>query len=188
MKCNLDTEQKLYTMCLLVEDTAGALSQVSRLFSRKGYNIESIVSGATMEPGIIRISIEVLSSRLLIEQVAAQCRKLLAVKTVKIFDEESCLRRETVMVKVQAADRDARDEILQIVNIFRAQVIDVCKTCLTIWVFGNRSKNAALIEMLQDFGILEIARTGTIAIERGRSTIYDDSKLKEEYDYGKNVL
>ena len=158
MKCNLDTEQKLYTMCLLVEDTAGALSQVSRLFSRKGYNIESIVSGATMEPGIIRISIEV------------------------------CLRRETVMVKVQAADRDARDEILQIVNIFRAQVIDVCKTCLTIWVFGNRSKNAALIEMLQDFGILEIARTGTIAIERGRSTIYDDSKLKEEYDYGKNVL
>ena len=84
--------------------------------------------------------------------------------------------------------RLTRDEIIQLVNIFRAKVIDVGREALTIWVFGSQSKNAALIDMLKDFGILEIAKTGTIAIERGRSTIYDNSKLREEYDYGKNVL
>ena len=73
-------------------------------------------------------------------------------------------------------------------SIFRAKVIDVSREALTIWVFGSASKNEALINMLEDFGILEIAKTGTIAIERGRSTIYDNSKLREEYDYGKNVL
>ena len=67
-------------------------------------------------------------------------------------------------------------------------MIDVSRDSLTLWVFGSQSKSNALIDMLSDFGILEIAKTGTIAIERGRSTIYDDSKLKEEYEYGKNVL
>ena len=77
---------------------------------------------------------------------------------------------------------------MQLTNIFRAKVIDVGRETLTIWVFGSQSKNTALIDMLADFGILEIAKTGTIAIERGRSTIYDTNKLREEYDYGKNVL
>ncbi|MDO4316514.1 MAG: acetolactate synthase small subunit [Oscillospiraceae bacterium] len=188
MKKQLDTERKLYTLCILVEDVPGVLSQVSRLFSRKGYNIESIVSGATDKPGITRISIELVGDGLMIEQIAAQCRKLLPVKAVKILDEETCIRREIALIKVTAADRSARDEIIQLVNIFRAKVIDVAKDSLTLWVFGSQSKNTALIGMLEDFGILEIAKTGTIAIERGRSTIYDDSKLKEEYEYGKNVL
>ena len=188
MRRQLDTERKLYTLCILVEDVPGVLSQVSRLFSRKGYNIESIVSGATDKPGISRISIELLGDELMIDQIAAQCRKLLPVKAVKILDEETCIRREIAFIKVRAADRAARDEIIQLVNIFRANVIDVAKDSLTIWVFGSQSKNTALIGMLEDFGILEIAKTGTIAIERGRSTIYDESKLKEEYDYGKNVL
>lgn len=188
MKKQMNPERKLYTLCLLVQDTAGVLSQVSRLFSRKGYNIESIVSGATDKPGISRISIELVADELMIDQIAAQCRKLLPVKAVKIFDEETCIRREIALIKVRAADRASRDEIIQIVNIFRGKVIDVDRECLTIWVFGAQSKNTALIGMLEDFGILEIAKTGTIAIERGRSTIYDDSKLKEEYDYGKNVL
>lgn len=188
MKKQLDTRRKLYTMCILVEDVPGVLSQVSRLFSRKGYNIESIVSGATDKPGITRISIELIGDELMIEQIAAQCRKLLPVKAVKILDEETCIRREIALIKVSCADRAARDEIIQLVNIFRAKVIDVARESLTIWVFGSQSKNTALIEMLEDFGILEIAKTGTIAIERGRSTIYDESKLKEEYEYGKNVL
>ena len=173
---------------LLVENAAGVLSQVSRLFSRKGYNIESIVSGETDKPGITRISIEILADELMIEQIAAQCRKLLPVKAVKILDEDTCIRREIALIKVSAADHSSRDEIIQLVSIFRAKVIDVSREALTIWVFGSASKNEALINMLEDFGILEIAKTGTIAIERGRSTIYDNSKLREEYDYGKNVL
>lgn len=188
MKKEFNTERKRYTLCILVEDVPGVLSQVARLFSRKGYNIESIVSGETDHPGVSRISIELLGDELMIDQIAAQCRKLLPVKAVKILDEETSIRREIALIKVRAADRAARDEIIQLVNIFRAKVIDVGKETLTIWVFGSASKNTALIGMLEDFGILEIAKTGTIAIERGRSTIYDTNKLREEYDYGKNVL
>lgn len=188
MKKEFNTERKLYTLCMLTEDSPGILSQVARLFSRKGYNIESIVSGATDKLGVARISIEVMADELMIEQLAAQCRKLLPVKAVKILDEETCIRREIALIKVQAADHATRDEIIQLVNIFRAQVIDVDRESLTIWVFGAQSKNTALIGLLEDFGILEIAKTGTIAIERGRCTISDDSKLKEEYEYGKNVL
>ena len=87
-----------------------------------------------------------------------------------------------------AADRAARDEVVQMSNIFRANIIDVSRETLTVAIFGDKQKTSALIGLLEDFGILEIAKTGTLAIERGRSTIYDDNKLKEEYNYGKNVL
>jgi len=82
----------------------------------------------------------------------------------------------------------ARDEVVQMSNIFRANIIDVSRDTLTVAIFGDKQKTSALIGLLEDFGILEIAKTGTLAIERGRSTIYDDNKLKEEYNYGKNVL
>ena len=188
MRKQWDTEKKLYTLCVLTEDTPGILSQVARLFSRKGYNIESIVSGATDRPRTARISIELMADELVANQLATQCRRILGVQAVKIFDEESCIRREIALIKVRATDHGSRDEIIQLANIFRGHIIDVDKESLTVWVFGSQSKNAALIQMLEDFGILEIAKTGTIAIERGRSTIYDESKLKEEYEYGKNVL
>ena len=188
MKRQLDTERKLYTLVILVQDVPGVLSQVARLFSRKGYNIESIVSGETDKPGITRITISILADEAMIEQIAAQCSKLLPVTAVKILDEETSIRREVALIKVSAVDRSARDEVIQLANIFRAKVIDVSRESLTLEVFGTGSKIAALIEMLTDFGILEIAKTGMIAIERGRSTIYDNNKLREEYDYGKHVL
>jgi acetolactate synthase-1/3 small subunit len=188
MKKQFDTERKLYTLCLLVQDVAGVLSQVSRLFSRKGYNIESIVSGETDKPGITRITIAIRGDELMVGQIAAQCRKLLPVEAVKILDADTSIRREIALIKVRAADRTARDEVIQMANIFRAQVIDVSHETLTVSLFGDASKVSAFIDMMEDFGVLEIAKTGTIAIERGRSTIYDDSKIKEEYEYGKHVL
>ena len=188
MKKEFNMDRKRYTLSILVEDIPGVLSQVARLFSRKGYNIESIVSGATDKPSITRISIELLADELMIDQLAAQCRKLLPVKAVKILDEDTCIRRETALIKVRTMDRAARNEIIQLVNIFRATVVDVGRESLTILVFGSESKNTALIEVMEDFGILEIAKTGTIAIERGLSTIYDSNKLREEYDYGKHIL
>ena len=188
MKRQLDTTQKLYTLCMLVQDVPGVLSQVARLFSRKGYNIESIVSGDTDKPGVTRITIAIMADQGMLEQIAAQCSKLIPVISVKILDESVSIRREVALIKVDAADHGKRNEIIQLANVFRAKVIDVAKTSLTLEVFGSKSKITALIEMLTDFGILEIAKTGTIAIERGRSTIYDDNKLKEEYNYGKNVL
>ena len=188
MKTEFNMEKKLYTLSLLVEDIPGVLSQVARLFSRKGYNIESIVSGETDKPGITRITIVLLADELMISQIAAQCRKLLPVQAVKILDEAVSIHREFALIKVRADDRTKRDEVIQISNIFRANIIDVSRETLTIAIFGEKSKTTALIGMLEDFGILEIAKTGTLAIERGRSTIYDDNKLKEEYNYGKNVL
>ena len=188
MKKEFDPQKKLYTLSMLVEDVPGVLSQVARLFSRKGYNIESIVSGATDRPGITRISIEIIADELMLEQIAAQCRKLLPVQAVKILDEAISIHREFALIKVKADDRNKRDEVIQISNIFRANIIDVSRESLTIAIFGEKGKTAALIGMLEDFGVLEIAKTGTLAIERGRSTIYDDNKLKEEYNYGKNVL
>ena len=188
MKKEFDSEKKLYTLAILVRDIPGVLSQVARLFSRKGYNIESIVSGETDKPGITRITIVLLADELMISQIAAQCRKLIPVLAVKILEEGSSIQREFSLIKVRASDRNARDEVIQMANIFRAKIIDVSRETLTVGIFGDKSKTQALTAMLADYGILEIAKTGTLAIERGRSTIYDDNKLKEEYNYGKNVL
>ncbi|MCI6255102.1 MAG: acetolactate synthase small subunit [Clostridiales bacterium] len=188
MKKEFDTEKKLYTLAILVQDIPGVLSQVARLFSRKGYNIESIVSGETDKPGITRITIVLLADELMISQIAAQCRKLIPVKAVKLLDEATSIQREFALIKVKAVDRGARDEVIQMANVFRANIIDVSRESLTVAIFGDKDKTSALIGLLEDFGILEIAKTGTLAIERGRSTIYDDNKLKEEYNYGKNVL
>jgi len=188
LKREFDKEKKLYTLSILVRDIPGVLSQVARLFSRKGYNIESIVSGETSQPGLTRITIVILGDELMVNQIAAQCRKLIPVQVVKILDEETSIQREFAMIKVRAEDRAARDEVIQMANIFRANIIDVSRETLTVAIFGDRDKTEALVRLLRDFGVLEIARTGTIAIERGRSTIYDDNKIKEEYNYGKNVL
>ena len=188
MKRQLDTTQKLYTLCMLVQDVPGVLSQVARLVSRKGYNIESIVSGETDKPGITRITIVILGDELMIHQIVAQCRKLIPVTAVKVLDESTSIQREFALIKVKADDRNARDEVIQMANIFRANIIDVSHETLTVAIFGEKGKTKALTNLLADFGILEIVKTGTLAIERGRSTIYDDNKLKEEYNYGKNVL
>lgn len=188
MKKEFDPKKKLYTLSILVQDIPGVLSQVARLFSRKGYNIESIVSGETDRAGITRITIVILGDELMVNQIAASCRKLIPVTSVKILDEATSIQREFAMIKVAAADRAARDEVIQMANIFRANIIDVGRDTLTVAIFGDKDKTSALIGLLEDFGILEIAKTGTLAIERGRGTIYDDNKLKEEYNYGKNVL
>ena len=188
MNKTFDPEKKLYTLAILVQDIPGVLSQVARLFSRKGYNIESIVSGETDKPGVTRITIVILADELMIDQIAAQCSKLIPVLAVKILDEGASIQREFALIKVAAADRAARDEVIQMANIFRANIIDVSRETLTVAIFGDKSKTSALIRLLSDFGILEMAKTGTLAIERGLSSIYDDSKLRTEYNYGKNVL
>ena len=188
MKREFDPAKKPYTLSILVRDIPGVLSQVARLFSRKGYNIESIVSGETSQPGLTRITIVILGDELMVNQIAAQCRKLIPVQVVKILDEETSIQREFAMIKVMAVDRTTRDEVIQMANIFRANIIDVSRDTLTVAIFGDEDKTRALTSLLSDYGILEISKTGTLAIERGRSTIYDDNKLKEEYNYGKNVL
>ena len=176
-----------HTLSVLVENTAGVLSQVSRLFSRKGYNIESLAVGTTDDPEVSRITIEVLCGALQIEQIINQLRKQFSVYSVRLLPPESSIRRELVLIKVRAESREVRNEVIQIANIFRASIIDVAKGSLTIALIGDETKAMAIQNLLQEFGILELARTGMVALERGRYTIDEDTKEKGEFDYGKNL-
>ncbi|SMC72637.1 acetolactate synthase small subunit [Papillibacter cinnamivorans] len=177
-----------HTLSVLVENSAGVLSQVTRLFSRKGYNIESLAVGVTDDPQVSRITIMVRGTEATIRQVANQLSKLLPVISVRKLEPEKSLTRELVLIKVRAEASPERDSIIQIANIFRANIIDVSKTSLTIEITGDEDKTLALLNLLREYGILEMARTGMVALERGQYTINDDNKEKGEYDYGKNVL
>ena len=181
-------EQKEYTISILVENSPGVLSQVSRLFSRKGYNIDSIASGTTEDPRVTRITIVMQGDEVIIGQITAQLRKLLCVISVKLLSPESAVQRELVLVKVKAETKDTRDEVLQIVSGFRASVVDISRETRTISILGDENKAGALMDLLADFGLMEVVRTGIIAIERGVRTIYEDTKESGEFNYGKNVL
>ena len=164
-------ELKRYTVAALVSNEAGVLSQVSHLFSRKGYNIETLAVGCTEDPEISRVTIEVRTDEDRIHLLCNQLRKLIPVYHVKLLDHQSSIRRELVLIKVNAADRGTRDEVMQIGNIFRASIIDITPTTLTVSVIGDETKTAAVEELLREFGILELVRTGIVAIERGAKTI-----------------
>ena len=165
-----------HTISALVENSAGVLSQVSRLFSRKGYNIESLAVGVTDDPAVSRMTIIMTGDDLMVKQMISQFRKLRPVIYVQKLDSEQAVHRELLMVKVKTETRGARDEIIQISNIFRANIIDVSRGALTLSITGDTEKNNALLKLLEEFGILEMARTGTIALERGPYTIHDDNK------------
>ena len=177
-----------HTIAILVANETGVLSQVSRLFSRKGYNIESLAVGTTDSPYISRITIEVLTDDQHAELICNQLRKLLPVHSVKLLEPTQSIRRELVLIKVRAATREMRNEIIQIVNIFRGSVIDVCSETLTISLIGAEEKTEAVETLLREFGIVELVRTGMIALERGRYTIDENTKEKGEFNHGKHVL
>jgi acetolactate synthase-1/3 small subunit len=157
------------------------------LFSRKGYNIETITAGSSKVPGTTRISVVALGDDKMMEQLANQLRKLLLVISVDVLTEEDSVCRELLMVKMAAGDKDTREELIQIVNIFRGSIVDICKDSLTVAVVGTTDKNRAILNMLEDFEILEIARTGSVALERGSGNIHDKDKVGEEYRIGKTT-
>ena len=177
-----------HTLAVLVDNEAGVLSRVARLFSGKGYNIESLAVGTTHDPAVSRITIEVMTNERQARLICSQLRKLICVHSVKRLDAERTIRRELVLIKVAASTHEARNEIVQIANIFRSSIIDVSPDSLTIAVIGDDSKAEAILNLLGEFGILELVRTGMIALERGEDTIDEQTKVKDEYDYGKNVL
>lgn len=177
-----------HTLSVLVDNEAGVLSQVSRLFSRKGYNIESLAVGATDDRAISRITIEVITDEDRINLLSNQLRKLIPVHSVRVLTPEISLRRELVLIKVKAPAGAGRNELIQIANIFRASIIDVSVGALTFAVIGDEDKIKAFEGILAEFEILELVRTGIVALERGQETIYDKTKVKGEFDYGKNVL
>jgi acetolactate synthase-1/3 small subunit len=184
-KMNEATRQ---TLALLVDNEPGVLSQIARLFSRKGYNIEAFAAGPTENPGLTRITIDVIADEPHTELLCNQLRKLYPVHSVKRLNTEDSIYRELMLVKVSAESSEKRNDIIQLANIFRAQIIDVSLETLTVGITGDADKMSGLVNIMKEFGILEIARTGVVAIERGKATINDISKESGEFSYGKNVL
>lgn len=171
-----------HILSVLVENHAGVLSRVSGLFSRRGFNIESLAVGITENPEISRMTIVVEGDEYTVEQVSKQLNKLINVIRVKKLENFDSVKRELALIKVNATAA-TRSEIVQIVEIFRANIIDVSKDTLTIEVSGDEDKVGALENMIKPFGIKEIVRTGIIALERGTKHIKaDNNKDNKEND------
>ena len=184
----MNTDITRHTLAVLVDNEAGVLSRVVRLFSGKGYNIESLAVGTTHDPAVSRITVDMLADERQARLVCNQLRKLICVHSVKRLSAEHSIRRELVLIKASAPTHAVRNEIIQIANIFRASIIDVSTETITLAVIGSDSKAEAIQHLLGEFGILELVRTGTVALERGQFTIDEQTKEKGEFDYGKNVL
>lgn len=161
---------KRYTIAALMDNEAGVLSQIAHLFSRKGYNIETIAAGWTEDPNVTRLTIEIISDDARVKLLCNQLRKLVPIRSVKLLNDNA-VRRELVLIKVQAENRDIRGEIIQIGNIFRASIIDITPETITLSLIGDETKTAAFEDLLREFKIIELARTGIVAIERGTDTI-----------------
>lgn len=163
----------LQNLSVLVENRAGVLTRVTSLFARRGYNIESLAVGTTQNPAISRITITLSGDDELVRQITRQLHKLPDVLMVRHLTPGDHFSRELVFIKVRA-DSSSRAQILQIVDIFRGHVIDVSPSTLTIELSGKEDKIMALQSMLEPYGILELVRTGPIAIERGERSMNVD--------------
>ncbi len=162
-------EIKKHTIAVLVENRFGVLSRVAGLFSARGYNIESLSVGETLDPAVSRMTLVVRGDAFVIEQVMKQLHKLIDVIKVIDLSEETHVEREMLLVRVNA-EPSARAEVLRIADIFRAKVIDVTAASYTLEVTGEESKIEAMLELLRAFGIQEVVRTGKVAIARSPKT------------------
>jgi acetolactate synthase-1/3 small subunit len=156
-----------HTIGVLVENQPGVLSRVAGLFSGRGFNIESLTVAETHEPGVSRITLVTTGDQLILEQIFKQLNKL--INTIKVIDfrEVEFVNREMALIKVKA-EPQSRAEVLRIVDIFRAKVVDVSPNFYTVEVTGDEGKISAILELLSQFGITELARTGKVALARSK--------------------
>ncbi len=158
-----------HTITVLVENKPGVLARVSGLFARRGFNIESLAVSITDDPTVSRMTIVVTGDASVLDQINKQSNKLIDVIRVIDYSEIPIVSRELAMIKV-SAEPSQRAEIMQIVDIFRAKIIDISETSFTIEVTGGIDKVDAIERMLAPFGIREVVRTGKIAMARGEHT------------------
>ena len=177
-----------YTIAILVDNDSGVLSRVSRLFSGKGYSIQSLMMGATQNPSVSRITIEVDSDEQQIQVICNQLGKLICVHSVKLMPADRTVRMKMTLIKVEIPTPDIRNKVEKIAEQFFAALVDESAGTATIVFVGNESEINSVHQLLSGFGILEIVSTGIIAIEKGTSTLDEQTKEKEEFDYAKNVL
>ena len=155
---------------LLMDNTPGVLSRIAGLFTRRGYNIESITAGVTADPRYTRMTVVSNGDDDVLEQIEKQIRKLEDVKDIKRLPEDKSVYRELMMVKIRA-NADQRESVHAVVQIFRASIVDVAKSSLTIMLTGDQKKLDALLALLEEYEILELARTGITGLARGADDI-----------------
>ena len=157
-------------LSILVDNQAGVLSRVTGLFSRRGYNIDSLSVGETEDPSLSRITVVVRGDDKVLEQIAKQAEKLIDCKKLTELAADSSVYRELALVKISAKASD-RSEIVGIVEIFRANIIDVSVSSITVEITGDENKISAFVELMQPYGIIETARTGLTGLQRGQDSL-----------------
>jgi acetolactate synthase-1/3 small subunit len=159
---------RTHVLSILVENKPGVLARIAGLFSRRGFNIETLAVGPTEDPTISRITLTVDGATHPIDQVTKQLHKLVNVLKIRDLEPEESVRRELALFKVNA-DAESRGQIMQFTDIFRGKVVDVSKRSITVEITGTDDKIEAFERMIRPFGLIEMVRTGEIAVARGRS-------------------
>ena len=157
-------------LSILVENTPGLTSRISGLFSRRGYNIDSFSAGVTADPRYTRVTIVTHGDDNILEQIEKQVSKLTEVVDLKVLEHGSSVKRELMLVKISARNSD-RQDVLTIVEIFHGKVVDVTHDSMILEVTGNQDKLEAFLDMLGDYDILELARTGLTGLTRGSEDV-----------------
>jgi acetolactate synthase-1/3 small subunit len=156
-----------HTLSVLVENKPGVLARVAELFARRGFNIESLAVGTTEKPDISRMTIVVDVAEHSLEQVRKQLHKLINVIEITDLDPDTSVDREMILAKIKT-DPDNRSEVIEIVDIFRGNIVDVARESIIVEVTGNASKLRAFEDLLKPYGIRELVRTGKVALPRGK--------------------
>lgn len=155
-----------HVLSVIVENKSGVLARVAGLFSRRGFNIDSLAVGTTEKPEFSRITLVVTGEDLVIEQITKQLYKLIDTYKVTDLTAAKHIEREMILVKI-SINANNRSEVIEIVDIFRGKIIDVSDKNMTVEITGDYEKNEGFLSLLKKFGIIEIVRTGTVAIQRG---------------------
>ncbi|GHU59308.1 acetolactate synthase small subunit [Clostridia bacterium] len=157
-----------YVLSIIVDNHAGVLSRVTGLFSRRGYNIESLSVGETENPAVSRITVSVICDAGVIDQIRKQVEKLVDVREIKELSPNASVYRELALIKVAVSSQN-RIEVIGIVDIFRAEVVDVAPNSVTIEITGDEGKISAFVTLMEPYGVISIARTGLTGLSRGLS-------------------
>ncbi len=155
---------------LIVDNTSGVLSRISGLFSRRGYNIESITAGVTADPRFTRITITTSGDEEIMDQIEKQVEKLVDVRNIKVLEPRESVYRELCLIKVEVTDQ-SREGVISISNIFRGNIVDVSEDSMIVELTGNQSKIEAFLGLMKGYKILELARTGITGLSRGSKDV-----------------
>ena len=169
---------------LLVDNNPGVLSRIAGLFSRRGYNIDSLTVGVTADPRYSRATVVAKGDEIIMQQIENQLNKLVDVIDIKRLEPETSICRELIMIKLKVSEEN-RQSLIAVANIFRAKIVDVAKESLVIELTGNQSKIEAFIDLLSGYEILELARTGITGLSRGTFDVkmYDEDGRLMDYDF-----